>query len=298
MMSQTLTIRAARADDRPAMERICAHTWDNGDYIPEVWDRWLVDERGVLLVGELDSPERQVVALQKITFQTPDQVWLEGMRVDPDYRGQGIAAQFLQHSVTYARRHGARVVRLGTGEYNQPVHKLAARAGMERVGVFAPWSAEPLAEGPQPVTLTLESLDRVMSFLQASPVLAHTHGLVGIHWSWWELSTQYLVDRLTGGQVVAQVTPLGDLAALAVIDFTPGEDEMWIGFADGQPEAVRALALAIRVQAGQVGAAPVRVMVPDLAWLRDAFRSAGYGFGHWEGELWIFERRLIPEAKG
>ena len=66
---------------------------------------------------------------------------------------------------------------------------------------------------------------------------------------------------------------------------------MWLGFTDGEPEAVTALALALRTQAARLGLQKVRVMLPDLAWLRDAFRAAGYDYGDWEGELWIFECR-------
>jgi hypothetical protein len=33
-------------------------------------------------------------------------------------------------------------------------------------------------------------------------------------------------------------------------------------------------------------------MLPELPWLRDAFHQAGYTPGDWEGELWIFEKRL------
>ena len=81
-----ISIRPARPEDRPAIERICAHTWEWGDYIPEVWDDWLAEGdrgEGHALVGEVEG---FVVALSKVTLQTPDQVWLEGMRVDPDCR--------------------------------------------------------------------------------------------------------------------------------------------------------------------------------------------------------------------
>jgi len=295
--SPLLIIRPARSDDRPAMERICAHTWDGGDYIPEVWDDWLADERGVMIVGELDAPGGQVVALQKITFQTPSQVWLEGMRVDPDYRGQGIAGRFLEYSLAYAGEHGARVVRLGTGDYNKPVHTLTARAGMEHVGTCVLWSAEPLAGGPGPAILAPEHAGQVRAFLQESPVLAHSHGLYSAHWAWQELSIEQAIQFLEGGQVAAQLTPDGELAALALVLFEPGDDAVWIGLADGQPSAVTTLATAIRAHTAQLGAQRVRTMLPDVGWLRDAFGAAGYGPGDWEGELWIFESRLVQSLR-
>jgi GNAT superfamily N-acetyltransferase len=288
--SPQLIIRPARPDDRPAMERICAHTWEHGDYIPEVWDDWLADERGVLQVGELNG---RVVALNKVTFLTPDQVWLEGMRVDPEYRQQGIGWQFMEHDLADARERGARVVRLGTGGHNQAVHALTARAGMERVGSYVRWSAEPLPDGQRPAILATEHAGLVRAFLQGSPVLAHSRGLYSVHWVWQELSTEQAIRFLGAGQVAAQRAPDGGLAALATIHLAP-DDEMWIGFADGEPSAVTTLAVAIRAQAAQAGALRVGVMLPDVAWLRDAFGAAGYGFGDWEGELWIFERRLAP----
>jgi GNAT superfamily N-acetyltransferase len=277
------------------MERICAHTWENGDYIPEVWDEWLADERGVLQVGELNG---QVVALNRVSFLSPDQIWLEGMRVDPEYRQQGIGWQFMEHDLVYAHERGARVVRLGTGDYNQAVHALTARAGMEQVGSYVRWRAEPLPDGPGLVILTPKHADQVRAFLSASPVLVHSHGLYSVHWVWQELSAGHVTQYLENGQVVVQLAPDGELAALATIHFAPDDDEMWVGFADGDPSAVTALATAIRAHAARAGVLRVGVMLPDVAWLRDAFGAAGYGFGDWEGELWIFERRLVQRSGG
>jgi GNAT superfamily N-acetyltransferase len=301
-MDTELTFRPARPDDRAAMERICAQTWEWGDYIPEVWDDWLADAArsqaqggcDTLIVGELAG---RVVALSKITGQAHGQVWLEGMRVDPDYRRRGIAGQFLDYSLAYARRHGARVVRLGTGHQNTPVHITAARAGMERVGSCVHWTAEPLfSDGlaglPELSLLTLEHEAQVQTFLAESTVLAHTHGLYSVDWAWQELSAGDVEPLLKRGQVVAWCMPDGQLAGLATIHADREGNEMWVGFADGEAAAVTQLASAIRMQAAQLGAERVQAMVPDLAWLRDAYHAAGYDSGDWEGELLVFERWL------
>jgi hypothetical protein len=39
-------------------------------------------------------------------------------------------------------------------------------------------------------------------------------------------------------------------------------------------------------------------MLPDLEGLRDAFGAAGYAYGNWKGELWIFERRFAERGAG
>ena len=205
-MSGELTIRPAQPGDRPDMQRICAHTWDWGDYVPEAWDMWLADEGGGLTVGEIGG---RVIAVSKATFQPGGQVWLEGMRVDPNYRQRGVAGRFLEYNLAEARRRGARVVRLGTGGDNTPVHKMMARAGMERIGVYVLWLAEPLPGGPRPTILAENHATLVQSFLAGSPVLVHTRGLYSFDWAWTELSTGRVAQLLAAGQMAGMLWIVG-----------------------------------------------------------------------------------------
>ena len=292
-MEPGLIIRPARASDRRAMERICAHTWERGDYIPEVWDEWLADGRGSVIVGEVG---KRVVALSRIVFQTPDQVWLEGMRVDPDYRGRGIATRFLDYSLAYAWQHGTQIVRLGTSNRNEAVQRMVGRAGMARVGTYVLWAAGPLAKGELPLVLTSGHAAEVTSFLQASPLRGCIPDLYSVDWVWQELTATQLARFLDRGEIVARRSQEGTLAAVALVVQEQYDGVTWIGFLDGQAAAVTELARSIRVQAAQAGAARVEMMLPDVAWLREAVAAAGFGFGDWEGELWIFERRLSPPS--
>jgi len=271
------------------MERICAHTWEDGDYIPYVWDRWLADEQGPLIVGELEG---QVVALCKISFQTPDQVWLQGMRVDPDYRQRGIGRKFLEYSLDYARENGARVARLSTSVRNTAVHRMAADAGMERIGVYVFWVTTSLPEGPQLTVLSAHDQAAVEAFLRASPVLDACRGVCEADWAWQDLSEERLPGLLESGRIVALVAAEGHLAALAVVSHDADDQALGAGFADGEPSAVRELAMAIRVHAARLGAVQARAWLPEVAWLREAFASAGYAFGEWQGEMWLLERRF------
>jgi GNAT superfamily N-acetyltransferase len=292
-METELTIRPARPGDRPAMERICAHTWEWGDYIPEVWDDWLADEQGLPIVGELAG---RVVAISRIRLQASGQLWLEGMRVDPDYRRRGVAGQFLDRSIALARERGARVVRLGTSHRNTPVHILTERAGMVCVGSYQLLIADLLSDGPELAFLPADRAGDVRDFLRSSDVMAHTHHLYSVYWAWQELSPALADQYLHAGQVAARLGSDGQLAALAFLDPDPEDGELWISFIDGEPAALVELATALRGHAARTGLESVRVMVPDLGWLRGALGQAGYRPGDWEGELWIFERWLAEGA--
>lgn len=291
-MANDLNIRPARASDRDAMERICAHTFEWGDYIPDVWDDWLADEVGTVFIGEVAG---RAVALSRVTLHTPGQAWLGGMRVDPEYRRRGIAGAFLKHDLSYSRAHGARVARLGTGDHNVAVHTIASRAGMERVGSYVLWTAESSSAYTPPLTLSPTHAVQVQNFLLASPLLAHCHDLYSSGWEWQELSAQRVHDFLDRGQIAARFAPDGSLSALALLDTEPDRERTWVCFADGEPSAVTALASDVRGIASRAGVDKVGSMLPDVVWLREAFRAAGYGYGDWEGELWIFERWLSRE---
>ena len=288
-----MTIRPARPGDHPAVERICAHTWEWGDYIPEVWDQWLADEQGLPIIGELAG---RVVALSRIRLQEPDQIWLEGMRVDPEYRRRGIGRQFLDHSIAFARDRGARVVRLSTSYHNVTVHTMAAQAGMARVGSYQLRSADSLPGAPGPAFLSAEHADRVHSFLSDSPMLAYAHDLYSVDWAWQELSPAHIDQLLEAGRYAARLAPDDRLAALAILHPRPKDSELWIGFIDGEAAAITGLAMAVRGHAARLGVEKVQMLVSDVGWLRGALSEAGYGPGEWEGELWVFERWLSGEA--
>jgi GNAT superfamily N-acetyltransferase len=278
------------------MERICAHTWESGDYVQKVWDYWLAGEDGPLLVAELEGVG--VVSLNKVTHQPAGQVWLEGMRVDPEYRSRGIAQRCLDHNLAYAREWGGRVVRLSTGDTNTVVHRMVARVGMARVTTGVLRSAATLPGGRGPTVLGPGDGARVTAFWQQSPVLARAAGLYSRDWAWQELSAEQLAAMLARGEVVAEVVPNGTLAAVATVHHHPDDDELWVGIADGEPGAVQSLARAIRALAARVGARSARVMLPAVPWLQAAFAAAGYGPGDWDGELWVFERWLAAGEAG
>jgi GNAT superfamily N-acetyltransferase len=245
-MAEELVVRPARPDDRAPVEQVCAHTWEWGDYIPEVWDEWLADRDAVMLVGEIRG---RVVAVGRVAFLPYGQAWFEAMRVDPDYRQRGIARQFLQHKLDLARARGNRLARLATSASNTPVHRMMASAGMACIGAYIQWTAEPSDQGPPITSLSPEQAGPVHGFLEASPVLVHTRGLYSVDWTWQELSRQRAADLLLAGQMAALPGPGGSLQALAVLQYTPDDDRLWVGYADGEPTAVTHLARGIRTHA-------------------------------------------------
>jgi len=95
--------------DKDRVLKFCKDTFEWGDYIGTVWDFWLTDASGVLLV--VDNPDSRTsncdpVAISHISVCQNDLLWIEGIRVDKLYRNKGIATHLLQYMVKYGIEKG------------------------------------------------------------------------------------------------------------------------------------------------------------------------------------------------
>jgi len=86
-----LKIREANDSDKISVLRFCKNTFSWGDYVEHVWDFWLSE--GHLFLAEQDHSIGICHA-----FYSHDQIWIEGIRVDPNFRRQNIASKLVKHA--------------------------------------------------------------------------------------------------------------------------------------------------------------------------------------------------------
>jgi GNAT superfamily N-acetyltransferase len=151
-----LVVRRARPADRDAVMAFATHTWNDWDYVPHAWPRWLEDDEGVLLVGVVGGDgasaidadgatlrDGQVVAIVRVAMPATTEAWLEGIRVDPRVRGMDVATDLQVAELHWAAANGARIVRYATSERNEGSHRLGARGGFNLLVELAGVSWEP-----------------------------------------------------------------------------------------------------------------------------------------------------------
>lgn len=90
-------IRKAQNSDKLSILKFCKNTFSWGDYIQDVWDYWLSE--GFLFVAEKSIP----LGICHAVF-LKNQVWIEGIRVDPQFRRQGIASKMIQKIESLAKQ--------------------------------------------------------------------------------------------------------------------------------------------------------------------------------------------------
>ena len=107
-----MKFRFAKKTDREDVLKFCTNTFAWGDYLDQVWDLWFTESDGALIVAEdesSDNNKRSAIAVSHISF-CPNRkiIWLEGIRVNPDYRRRSIATELLNEMLSYGKRQGAK----------------------------------------------------------------------------------------------------------------------------------------------------------------------------------------------
>ncbi len=99
-----MEIRGAKEQDKGTVLEFCKDTFSWGDYIADVWDKWL--SAGRLYVLEEDG---SVVGMYHIVFFAKE-AWLEGMRVHPKYRQKGLGTKMMTHAESVIQKGTVRLV--------------------------------------------------------------------------------------------------------------------------------------------------------------------------------------------
>jgi len=96
-----MKIREANISDKNSVLKFCKNTFSWGDYIEKVWSSWI--DEGNLFLFEKKSPVGICHA-----FYSENQIWIEGIRIDPKHRREMIASKL----VTYAESIGKKYQKL------------------------------------------------------------------------------------------------------------------------------------------------------------------------------------------
>jgi len=288
-------IRPARSEDREAVLAFCVETWKWGDYIEHVWDEWLQDPQGKLFVATVDG---QPVGVAHIHMLNKTEAWLEGMRVDPAFRRNGIASALYDTLMTEAMHRGATIARLITESTNVGSLHLLERASMHRVGEFAPYQALPATTPSKrqygletPTLATAADLDDIINFLNVSNNFPAVGGLYYQGFTAYSITRELLTEKVAAQQIYI-LRRWDRLDGLAIAEPREGHRgrHLFVGYIDGTTESISLIAYALRQKLPDLGLESVSASVPDLMMVRDAFVGAEY---EWDGKIfYTYERSL------
>lgn len=182
--SWPLVVRRARAEDEQRVLSFATKTWNDWDYVPHAWPRWLEEKDGVMLVGVVGSTDAargavaadgarrpvgadgapgpvaadgaplevgSVIAVVRVAMPATGEAWLEAIRIDPRVRGMEVATDLQVAELHWAAAQGATIVRYATSARNEGSHRLGARGGFELLARFlnTHWQPETANSGDE-----------------------------------------------------------------------------------------------------------------------------------------------------
>jgi predicted PurR-regulated permease PerM/GNAT superfamily N-acetyltransferase len=277
--------RPAWESDRPDVVELTARMWEGHDYVPQVWNQWLADREGVLAAAEIES---KVVGIGKLTRLRPDEWWIEGLRVHPDYQGTKIGSQIFEYLLGQWRQRGGGFIRLSTSSERVQIHHLCDRLGFHRVETFLVMAASPLERGPLAFELiSLADAPAALALSEQKATAWGAPGLVNIGWQWSRLTNDRLLEFIRR----KRAWWWNDRSAVLLLydaenEGSPSLEVSTILSPVGQ---LAALLRQARRLAHQLGAQRLAWVMPNLARVAEATRRAGFS-QQWDAQLWVFER--------
>jgi len=267
-----LRLRDSKPGDEAAVFEFCRNTWAGyGDYVPRVWDKWIKDIRGRLILAELDGVP---IGMAKVSDFGRGEVWLEGLRVARKYRRKGIANEINLEVLRTLRRIKPRVVRYSTGATNRASRRVGAKFGFEIIARTRYYWSKPRKGAIRGEWGRPAEFDEIREFMLASRFLELTSGMIGEGWIFREFTRALLRKYISERRVLIRRKG-GRLDGVAVYPYEENDRTITLGFVDGSTSAIRELARSCKYLARQMGYPYCSVTVPTRGFAR-LVEDAGY----------------------
>jgi GNAT superfamily N-acetyltransferase len=271
-----LEFRPATHDDYDRVAAFTQDTWDDAsDYIPDVYHDWIEGEGKRTLVADAGE---DIAGIAQCVLLSEHEAWGQGIRVNPDFRGQGVASAITHHLFDWAREQGATVMRNMVFSWNEAGLGQSRATGYEPATEFRWLHPDPDPTATEAVDSGLTVVDEPAVAWTAwldSDARDHLRGLglsLDESWALQEL-TRELFGRVAEETALFAVTGDGGTTGCSyrtrVYDREndDGVPETWAEYGVAtwtDLETAETLLAAIAADAAAAGADRTRVLVPEV----------------------------------
>jgi predicted PurR-regulated permease PerM/GNAT superfamily N-acetyltransferase len=282
--------RPATVTDRASVMELSSLIWEGHDYIPQVWDAWLEDEDGRLAVADHNG---RAVGVGKLTHLTPEEWWLEGLRVHPDYQGRKIGAQLFGYLVDQWNAIGSGTLRLATSSERVQIHRLSQRFGFRLVAELGLLTGPVSSRGPHHFSsIPPQEAEGVCAFTTQSLLVQNAAGLVNFGWQWSKFNAARAAEFSSRGRAWWWKEKQGLL--LLYDDEYKGEPSAEVGLIAAPVLQLTEFLTDANRLAHELGAKRFAWTAPHIPGIAEAAFKAGLERES-HATLWIFEREFPEE---
>jgi GNAT superfamily N-acetyltransferase len=221
--------------DKPAVMRISSRIWEGNDYVPLFYDRWVKD--GDFWAAEMRG---RIVGYGKATELSPGEWWLEGLRVDPECRKQGVGKELSRQVVKRTLERRPVSLRLATADVNhESIHIIETVMGFKPYAQYRFFLGEPKKPRPGPA-LVAPTAAEALDYIRRSREMVASKGSLAYTWLFRTLDRRYIVELTRCGYVLG-FRSAGKLAGLLILrPHRYHGNDLDISFVDGDRSALAA----------------------------------------------------------
>jgi GNAT superfamily N-acetyltransferase len=315
----TTRVRRATAADTEAVARFTRSTWDGWDYVADILPAWLAARDGIVLAAETDAEPGRPIAVARATLLSRTEGWMEGLRVDPDARGRGVAIALQLAQLTWIQAQGPTIVRYATGETNEASLHLGGKHRFTEAGRWRALRPETAGDSHAAGPVAAEGAESRDGRQRATLAALAAAGLVwrsrdpaplwdrvradatfsaggGLYewraWAWQALDEERVALHTRRGELLFHGDGERWAAALLAAERVSGETRVAVLGGDAEP--ARRIIDAVTEAAGRRPIVRLPEGSPLLAGLAPAMTSDGWRLG--DGALVLMARPLRDTA--
>jgi len=247
-----MRIRNASEFDKSPVLEFCKNTFSWGDYIADVWDSWC--SKGRLYVFEEDG---RTIGVYNLVV-SEKQVWVEGLRVHPHYRGQGIGSSMLANAESLTPSNTLRLI---IESENYPSIRLVESMGYRLEDKWRLYSMTPRKEST--------TVRNAVDLSKLEPLIDSTTYVDS--WKWLPLEQQELVQLIQQGKVIVS-DKNGMMSAIGIWNrSTDFPQVLQLGYVNGTHDGILDILRFIQNKASELNCERIQVFAQERIPLQISF---------------------------
>lgn len=244
-----MKIRRAKKADKEQILSFCKHTFRWGDYIDRVWDKWLA-EKNLLAIEE----KGKAVGICNAGLAA-NQLWIEGIRINPDFRRKGYASRLIIASEALAKRKKFRISRMIIAANNHRSLSMAKSLGYKLEDKW--WLYNLVPKKHKTTAKIATSAKNLKSLIKSNTYSAS--------WNWLPLNSSSLAKLVKRGLVITYSTNK-KIQAIGIWDKNSRLDNnvMQLGYLNGTKQGMESILRFVQNKAHEEKSDRIQVLAQNM----------------------------------
>jgi hypothetical protein len=280
-------IRRITEKDRIRVIEIASKIWEGDDYISFVFDEWVNDPDGNF-AGLWEN--NKLVGFGRLKFLTSTDVWLEGLRKDPDSDAKGVGEKLSQYYYNYLQGKKITSIRFSTYFDNIASIKLNEKSGFKKVLTLSLKSLD-LTKTERNFSIKITSdinFKSIKHFVENSSYLQKSNYFIGKGWVTHKYSEKLLRKFFDDGNIVVWLED-GIIKGAGIWSKVNYPDVFWISFLEADNfEIFSGLKDYFNSVGRKMGKERLEIFIPDNK-LKEFCNRAGFESWEQENDFMLYE---------